>query len=41
MSLLTGSKNPKAILKLAEIKTDQQGRVRLSLPVFVFFASPK
>lgn len=36
ISLFTGSKNPQATLKLAEIKTDHQGRVSLSLPVFVF-----
>lgn len=35
MSLFTGSKNPQATLKLAEIKTDHQGRVS----VIIFISS--
>lgn len=35
MYLFTGSKNPQATLKLAEIKTDHQGRVSLSLSFFI------
>lgn len=36
--LLSGSKNPQATLKLAEIKTDHQGRVSLSLPALLSFS---
>lgn len=35
MFLFTGSKNPQATLKLAEIKTDHQGRVSLSFLLFI------
>lgn len=42
VSLFTGSKNPQATLKLAEIKTDHQGRVSPSLSFLVsFFFSPE
>uniref|UniRef100_A0AAX7TRA8 dipeptidyl-peptidase IV n=1 Tax=Astatotilapia calliptera TaxID=8154 RepID=A0AAX7TRA8_ASTCA len=35
----TGSKNPQSTLKLAEIKTDHQGRASVSLPFLHFFST--